>query len=84
MVTKGVGSIQDAKASKLLTKHQDFLWFSVGFLIQNRHLTCDVGTNQVPNSTGEELRKQLGAQLLAAADDGSLEAMLRDKARKGL
>lgn len=34
----------------------------------------------VPNSTGEELRKQLGAQLLAAADDGSLEAMLRDKA----
>lgn len=35
----------------------------------------------VPNSPcGEELRKQLGAQLLAAADDGSLEAMLRNKA----
>ena len=40
---------------------------------------------QVPNSPcGEELRKQLGAQLLAAADDGSLEAMLRNKARKAL
>eukprot|EP00435_Cladocopium_sp_Y103_P027886 s3024_g6.t3 len=35
----------------------------------------------VPNSaSGEELRKQLGAQLLTAAGDGSLEALLRNKA----